>query len=125
LLVLVRSMTDSRETCVFEIFGNFLLQDIKTGVLSLTRGYRCVSDISLTSGFRDGCDFSVEVSRAAHLGDLARNLLNGNYLRHFERIFQDSARAIVALLQLVVCCDKLTLRQGWHRPGVEYGPSER
>lgn len=116
----MRSVTDSREPCVFEIFGNFLLQDIKTGALTVTRGYRCVSDISLTSGFRDGCDFSVEVSRAAHLGDLATNLLNGTYTRHFERIFQDSSRAIVSLLQLVVCCDKLTFSRSWHRPGEEY-----
>ncbi len=121
----MRSLTDSREKCVFEVFGNFLLQDAHTGALSLTRGYRCVSDISLTSGFRDGCDFSVEVSRPAHLGDLARNLLNGTYLRHFERIFQDSTRNIVALLQLVVCCDKLSIRTTWHRPGVEYGSSQR
>lgn len=119
LLDLVRSLSEAKETCVFEIFGNFLLQDKRTGVLSLSHGYRCVSDVSLASGFRDECDFSVEVRHPRHLGELARNLHNGTYARHFERIFQDSQRAIVSLLQVVVCCDKLTIGKGWHRAGKE------
>jgi len=125
LLDLVRSLANESGPFTFEIYGNFLLQDVKTKRLSVSHGYRCVSDVSLSAGFRDQSDFSVEVSSSSHLDDLADGLVSSRYLRHFERIFADSSRSIVSLLQVVICCDKLTSRGTWHEPGKIYSPRDK
>ena len=114
LVSLVRTASpDKTGVYTLEIFGNFLLIDQKTGTLSTSHGYRSVSDVASVGGFRDRSDFSVDVSTNDHIKDLSKGLLDGRYLRHFEGIFQDSARSIVRLLQVVVCCDKLNLTTKW------------
>jgi len=120
LLDLLKALIPESKQYSFEIYGNFLLQDVRTKDLSISHGYRCIKDLTLSSGFRDDADFSIAVRDSDDVRELAQGLIDGRYTRHFERIFTDSSRSIVSLLQVVVCVDTLTFGKTWHRPGKIY-----
>ena len=117
MLDLLRSLTRAK-TYLFEVYGNFLLQHTLTGKLSPSHGKKFKKDIIQHSDVREDSDFHCEVQGSADIEDLASGLVTGRYTKHFEKIFKSSKRKIVALMQVVVCCDYLSIGgQRWQIPG--------
>ncbi len=111
-----------------EVYGNFILRDSKTGDLTASHGYRNTADQHLGSGLRDEADFHIPLAGTYDARYIANSLLNGSATSHFERIFVNSSRSIVGLVQLVLCSDTFNRGSSWldkHAPSTIYAASKK
>lgn len=104
--------TSTEDVFNVEVYGNFVLKDSETKLLSASHGYRCLSDVALSSGVREEGDYSVLLQDTSDCRNLAASLVDGRATAHFAKIFKKSSNAILGLTQIVLCCDTLA-KSSW------------